>query len=241
MRLLCGAWLVPAASLIWIGLASTDLRHASDSSQLLALGRTQATAMLLALLTMLIGASVFVRHGAGRPDRNRSGDRGAPASALLASHGTTAALAVAAAVAGSLAERAAPILYPVAAVFGFWALLALPRVLLRSGDGWTSPLVALGVGISFQLTIGWLHLADPASVLSPVLIVEGLALAWVSASAARVDPFAATASAERVVGVEAPVVDDPVPTGLVGSVSPEPTGFAPRPAKPSIPEVMAGR
>ncbi len=241
MRLLCGVWLVPAASLIWIGLASTDLRHANDSSQLLALGRTQAMAMLLAMLTILIGASVFVRHGADRSDRSRPGDRCAPASVLLASHGTAAALAVAAAVAGLLVDRAAPILYPVAAVLGFWALLALPRVLLRSADGWTSPLVALGVGISFQLTIGWLHLADPASVLSPVLIVEGLVLAWVAASAARVDPFAEAVTGETAVEVEVPVVNEPAPAGLVGSVAPEPTGFAPRPAKPSIPEVMAGR
>ncbi|MEL6984185.1 MAG: hypothetical protein AAFO29_17295, partial [Actinomycetota bacterium] len=62
MRILCGVWLVPAASLIWIGLAATDVRRASEASQVIALGRTQATAVLLAIFTVLIGACVFIRQ-----------------------------------------------------------------------------------------------------------------------------------------------------------------------------------
>jgi len=244
MRVLCGAWLVPAASLIWIGLAATGLREASESSQALALGRTQATALVLALLTVLIGASVFVRQLGDRPPvRIEPQDDGRSQSmSWIWSHGAAGLVAIVAAAIASAAEREAVILFSVAACCGLWAALVVPRVLLRHVDGWSSPLsalVALAAGISFQLTIGWLHLANPTASLAPGLVAEGLALAWVAASAARIDPFGQMAqAAERS---EVVVVVEPVPSERVASAGTSPTEFSPAPARPSIPEAAVGR
>lgn len=242
MRMLCGAWLVPATSLIWIGLAATEIRQTGDASHALALGRTQATAIVLAAFTVLTGASAFVRQPpvadlAGNRDANGSGDAGEwdtggrPGPALgtpwIWTHLFAAVLAVPTALVGAAVETLAPVLFPVAALGGFWAGLAVARALVRYPGAWSGPLAALAGGISFQLTVGWLHLAHPSATASPILIMEGLILAWAAASAARVDPFAppALALAER------PSAE------LVGSTA----GFSPGPAQPSIPEAAVGR
>lgn len=188
LRLLCGAWLVPAASLIWIGLATTGLRHVGDSSLAIALGRTQALAVLLAVFTALIGANVCVRHP--RPLRPARGDR---SGLWLLGHGAALSLAAPALLLGAVAESLAPLLWPLAAVAGFAAGLGVPRALLRIPGVWSGPLAALSVGVTFQVTIGWLHLIHPAALASPVLIAEGVVLAWAAASAARVEPFMALA------------------------------------------------
>lgn len=243
MRVLCGAWLVPAASLIWIGLAATGLREASDSSQALALGRTQATALVLALLTVLIGASVFVRQlGELPPPRAEADGRSGTMLSWLWSHGLAALVAIVVAVTAAVVDRGTVVLFPIAACCGLWAALVVPRVLLRHVDEWSNPLTALAAltaGISFQLTIGWLHLANPTAGLAPILVAEGLVLAWVAASAARIDPFSRATrvadSPEMVVVVESASPD------LVAPAGPATTDFSPGPARPSIPEAAVGR
>lgn len=263
MRILCGTWLVPAASLIWIGLAATEVRQASEASQTMALGRTQATAILLALFTVLIGACVFIRQLDDQRLANGStatlgqpptfdATGGRPAAARwAASHVLAAVVALAAALAGSIATSpgVAAILMPVAAGLGFWASLVFPRFLVRHVGGWSSPLVVLAAGVGFQLTVGWLHLANPTAQLAPALIAEGLVLAWVAASAARMDPFAAIpvtipatgAVGQRTVTGDGSMATEPAPAALAASVAADQTGFAPRPATPSIPEAMVGR
>ena len=67
-------------------------------------------------------------------------------------------------------------------MLGFWAGLALPRWLTRCPGLWSGPVAALAVGMAFQLTVGWLHLADPAAMSSPIPLAEGLILAWAAAA-----------------------------------------------------------
>lgn len=243
--MLCGAWLVPAASLIWVGLAATGLREASESSQALALGRTQATALVLALLTVLIGASVFVRQFADLPPARVEPRADRPSGSTVSwmwSHGVAAVAAIAVALTASVVDREAVVLFPVAACCGLWAALVVPRVLLRHVDGWSNPmtaLAALAACISFQLTIGWLHLANPTATLAPSLVAEGLAMAWVAASAARIDPFGR--AAEAVEHPEMVVVVEAAQAARGASMAPSPTEFSPAPARPSIPEAAVGR
>ncbi len=245
MRVLCGAWLVPAASLIWIGLAAAGLREASASSQSLALGRTQATALVLALLTVLIGASVFVRQlGELQPTRTGADldRRSGTTMSWTWSHGVAGLGAIVVAVTGSTVERGTVVLFPIAACCGLWAALVVPRALLRLVDGWSSPLIAqaaLAAGISFQLTIGWLHLVSPTATLAPSLVVEGLLLAWFAASAARIDPFGR--KAEVAESSDLVVVVETAPADRVTPVAPSPADFSPAPARPSIPEAAVGR
>jgi hypothetical protein len=103
----------------------------------------------------------------------------------------------------------------------------------------------LAAGVGFQLTVGWLHLANPTAALAPALIAEGLVLAWVAASAARVDPFAVApvvaSPGVSPVGNGEPVVLEAAPAARSSAVGTDPAGFATRPAKPSIPEAMVGR
>ncbi len=235
MRLLCGAWLVPAASLIWIGLATTGIRRTSDASEALALGRTQATAIVLAIFTVLVGASVFVRQSPVIDQRPDGADR-LPSTRPLSwawGHLAGAVVAAPAALLGMAVDDLAPALLPLAALTGFWAGLVVPRALLRHPGSWSEPLAALAVGISFQLTVGWLHLAHPSATGSPLLVAEGLILAWAAASAARVDPFSPTLAPAL-----APV--DAVPTEVVAVPTGAPA-FRSSPAQPSLPEAAVGR
>lgn len=237
LRVLCGAWLVPAASLIWVGLATTGLRSISPASLALALGRTQAVAVLLAIFTTLIGASVCARQ----PRRPRPVEPDAGADPWLAGHAVAVVLAALAILVGVGLRSLTPFLWPVAAVAGFAAALALPRALLRIRGVWTAPLAALAVGMAFQLTIGWLHVANPAALASPILIVEGLVLAWAAASAARVEPFAPLATIAVGPTLGAALPDR---TEVVEAVPAEPAPAArvsPAPARPSFAEPLAGR
>ena len=229
MRLLCGAWLVPSASLIWIGLATAGIRRSSEASQALALGRTQASALLLAVFTVLVGASVFIRQSPAGACGDRVFAGGADRSSRSPwfwSHLAAAAVAVPCVIVGAAFDSLAPVFLPAGALCGFWAVLALPRGLIRLPGAWSDPLAALAVGVAFQLTVGWLHLAHPSAGASPVLVAEGLILAWAAASAARVDPFATPI-----------VMTELAPAELVGSTA----SFSPAPAQPSIPEAMVGR
>jgi hypothetical protein len=234
LRLLCGAWLVPATSLIWIGLATAGLRTISEASLAEALGRTQAAAVILAVFTLLIGASVFVRQTAPLLPADESaptdGLAGGPSGPWLAVHAVLLLVALPAVPLGLLVASLAPLLWTLAALAGFAGALALPRALLRFPEAWSGPLAALAVGIVFQLTVGWLHVVHPVGVASPVLVAEGLILAWAAASAARVDPFAAANPATEPVEVVDPAQ---LATGD--------GGFSRASAPPSFAESMAGR
>lgn len=237
LRVLCGAWLVPAASLMWVGLATTGLRSISEASLSLALGRTQAVVVLLTLFTMLVAASVCIRQ----PRRLRPAARPGGSTPWLAGHGVALGLAFLAVATGVALRSLTPFLWPVAALSGFIAGLAVPRALLRIPGVWSGPLAALAVGASFQLTIGWLHVANPAALASPILIVEGLVLAWAAASAARVEPFAPLAVVPAGVTLASTAPDqaealDPVPVEAAPVVR-----VSPAPARRSFAEPMVGR
>lgn len=255
LRILFGAWLLPAASLIWIGLATTGVRETGEASLALALGRTQATSLLLAVFTVLIGASAVVRHRsvldeagstpAGDAPTDPPGDQLAPASSRgpasgdgirltwLAGHAAAAALALPMAAIAAVGLGRLEVVLPIAAVSALAAGLALPRALLRCRSGRCGPLAALAVAVVFQLSIGWLHVVHPAGMASPLLAVEGVLLAWAATAAARLDPFV------EPVPPWAPVPPEPVGPATVGLAGR--AGLSLRPARPSRSRVPAGR
>ena len=231
LRLLFGAWLIPAAALMWIGLAATGLRAVDPSALGLALGRTQAMAVLLAVFTVLIGASAFVRRPQLVPappvdSGHRRGPSPAPSPLLHLSALVTAAISILAA--GALGS-AGSALWSLAALSAFAAGLYLPRALVRLPCPWAGPLAALAAGMVFQLTVGWLHVVHPAGMASPALIIEGLILAWASVAAARVGLHPVPAA-----GVEPGADDTAVELVVSGS------GFSPTSAPPSFVEPVVG-
>jgi hypothetical protein len=249
LRMLCGAWLLPAASLVWMGFASTGLREVDDASLALALGRTQALALLLTVLGAPLAATAFLRSPAGepaRPPRLREepvglGLRppwrprtGIEAGLGLAGHLICLVLAVSSAAAGVAWPSLSPALFPAAALAGFWAALALPRWLLARPGADAGPLAALVVGIAFQLTVGWLHLAHPGGVASPALVAEGMVLAWAATAAARVDVF------PQPHRESSPVGRSPLPAGAGRSVAAA-GALSQAPGRRSIPGAAVGR
>ncbi|MEL6985052.1 MAG: hypothetical protein AAFO29_21655, partial [Actinomycetota bacterium] len=207
----------------------------------------------LAIFTVLIGACVFIRQlddqrpvSPGATPTRTPGGR-SRSTRWACGHGAAGVAAVAIALTGwaAASETMAAILAPAAAGLGFWAALVVPRLLVRLVGGWSSPLVVLAAAIGFQLTVGWLHLTNPTAALAPALIVEGLVLAWVAASAARVDPFVTIPTpipaAELAAATGAAVVPEPASAARTAPATPDPAGFAPRAAKPSMPEAMVGR
>ena len=240
LRALSGAWLVPAASLIWVGLATAGLRSVEEGDLALTVGRIQAVSLLLGVFTLLFGASVYVRRAVpvapastspGRTDRS-------PGPGWLAGHVVLLAVVPPLVVLGALVESVATLLWPLAALAAFAGGLVLPRALLRFPEGWSGPMAALATGVVFQLTIGWLHVVHPTGLASPALVAEGLILAWAAASAARVDPFATPAPAPT--GAEA--ADDTTrPRAEVSSRAAGGPPFSRASAPPSFAEPAVGR
>ncbi len=257
LRVLFGAWLLPAASLIWIGLATTGFRETGETSLALALGRTQAISLLLAVFTILIGASAAVRQ-------QTPADREPPEAAVgrsldgpvvdlapeavdvpvaaaaarfgwLAGHAAAGALAMLMAAAAAIGLGPLEIVLPIAAVLGLVGGLALPRALLRCRSGHGGPLAVLAIAVVFQLSIGWLHVVHPAGMASPLLAVEGVLLAWAATAAARMDPFVEPAPLWAPVPPPEPVAGAAT-VGVVGRA-----GFSLRPARPPRSGVPAGR
>ena len=249
LRMLCGAWLLPAASLVWMGFASTGLRQVDDASLALALGRTQALALLLTVLSVPVAATAFLRSPAGEPALRPSlraetvglglGPPWRPRTGIeaglgLAGHLICLVLAVSAAAAGVASPSLSPALFPAAALAGLWAALAVPRWLLARPGADTGPLAALLVGVAFQLTVGWLHLAHPGGVASPALVAEGIVLAWAATAAARVEVFPGPHPEAS------PVERSPLPAGVGRSVAPA-GALSQAPARRSIPGAAVGR
>jgi hypothetical protein len=234
LRMLFGAWLFPAAGLIWIGFASIGLRPAPPGSLDAALGRTQAVAVALVVLTVPVLISAVVRSAptlrVERPDLSVTG-----------AAGLVAVLAVAAA---GLAPDLAPTALPLAAVAGFAALAWPARWIVELPLAAAGPLAALAVGVAFQLTIGWLHVAQPGGVGSAAVVFEGMALAWAAAAAARLDPFdaghaAAASWADQPVAKPATV--DLIPVGPAESdPSPAPSTVAARSESAVAPQELVG-
>ncbi len=220
MRLLCLAWLGPAVSLLWIGFATVGIRTASRRELDLALDRIQAAAVLLALFGWLMGLLWSLRTLEYLPSARRIGSGswlGGPIG-----HGVAAIVSMITGLAATVGDRVDTALVSVAVIAGFYALLFVTRWLLRIPLDPAMPLALLSVGAAFQVTVGWLHVLHPTGALAPLLVVEGVAMAWMALAASRV---VATAGAAAAVVAEERVVE---------TISQAPT-------QPSLPEPAVGR
>lgn len=104
-----------------------------------------------------------------------------------------------------------------------WATRSWGRVLpLRQ-------LAVLAVVVGWQLTVGWAHLVDPTGWFSPLLVVEGLALAWASVAAAR------------VIGPETVPLAEPSTLDERLAAAAESELVSQAPVRPSLPEPAVGR
>ncbi|MGI9594822.1 MAG: hypothetical protein ACR2QK_01600 [Acidimicrobiales bacterium] len=202
MRMVCLAWLAPATSLVWIGFASIGIRTASKRELDLALDRVQAMAVLLAIFGCLIGLVWALRTIEYLPSPARIGAE----SRLFRPAGHAVALATGLVILlfASLTEvtdpagRSGTTLLAVAAGLGCHGLSFVTRWLLRAPLDPSLPLALLSLGAAFQVTVGWLHVLHPTGILAPLLVIEGLVMAWTSVAAARV-----VMAAERTVDVAA--------------------------------------
>ena len=223
MRLLCVAWLGPAVALVWIGFGSIGVRSIPPGELDMALDRVQAAAILLALFSTLIGLLWALRTMDYLPTASRVGT----GSAIFgrSSHAAAAALSLLAcpfATAGGLVAGVAAV---IASFAGFYALSFVARWLLLAPVEHAFPLATLAAGAAFQVTVGWLHVLHPTGPLAPLLVVEGLVLAWTAVAAARI----------------VDVADSPVPaTVAAGDIATVET-VSQAPAQQSLPEPAVGR
>ncbi|MGH1491252.1 MAG: hypothetical protein ACRBK7_17955 [Acidimicrobiales bacterium] len=184
--------------------------------------------MLLAIFGLVLGLIWALRVWAYLPAINRIGASRSrwlgPVShlvaALVALSSALAALSLnTSSSSGSEFESAPPVLLAVAAISGFYACSLAGRWVLHAPITAAFQLAMLVFGASFQATVGWLHRANPTGALAPVLVVEGLVLAWMSVSAGRavaqvvavadsaVQPVAGTSGAEQADPSSNPAVE----------------------------------
>lgn len=182
MKALCGLWLIPGVALTWIGFVSMGLRRAENANPLRSLEQVQAMTVVLAIFTAVIGMMWAVRIIDHMPDHTPRMVK--PSGRACAVHLGAGAVAVAAFVIGRLTGDGG-LWIGLAAIAGFVAGLGLLRPLSAAPVGRPRTLVAFGAATIFQLTIGWLHLLDPAGRLAMTTVAAGLILAWTATAAVR--------------------------------------------------------
>ena len=223
LRALCLAWLAPATWLLWVGLAVSGLRAQTADQIAMALDRIQALSLVLAVFTHAVGLLWLLRVVPVRP-RPPAGDCRAARWRVdgAAGHALAAALAVAAGTA--LAAGIGPVraVAALAAGAAWYAASGAGRLLLATPLASPLPLAALSWATCYRLTAGWSLPAAPGGPLAPLLLAEGLMLAWVSLAAARA--VLAGAPADDAIDVVARV-------DLVSQA----------PARRSLPEPAVGR
>lgn len=184
MRLLCLTWIVPAVSLVWIGFASVGLRNVEDAHLVRSLERVQAGATMLTIFGCLIGLIWALRTMDYLPAMRRIGSGSRLRGPI--SHLAAALLGVTTGLVATTGSTPRPGVTIVAVVSGLYAVSLVARWVLRSPLDPSLPLALLSLAAGFQLTVGWLHVMYPDGRLAPLLVVEGLALAWIALAAARV-------------------------------------------------------
>lgn len=241
IRLLCWSWIVPAVMLVWAGLAATGFRGGGDHGVAMALARTQAVAVLLAIFTPVVGLIWALRtwdHLPG-PAQATEADRDGLRNVFVGPIGHLVAAVVAGAtLIGAIARHDLSVpLTVVAATAGCYACLIVPRTVLRAPVPSSFHLAMFNTAIIGQVTFGWLHLLHPAGKTNSLLIAEGLALAW-----------AATAAGRAVGSTEATTVLQPedlavvaLADGSADSAEPAMDLISPVPALQPLPEPAVGR
>lgn len=230
MRIVCLAWTVPGVALVWIGFASIGLRSVDDRDLSSSLDGVVAVSVLLAIFGCLIGLLWVLRTMDHIPAISRVGSGSLVTG--LPGHLAAGVVAMAAGLLVTVGDRPHPVAVAVAVTAGFYTLLVVARWVLLTCVDPAAPLAALSVGIAYQLTIGWVHVLHPTGVLAPLLVVEGLALAWASLAAARV--VAAMALAGVTPAPDIAAVDVAGDQSLGGLISQAP-------AQRSLPGPVVGR
>lgn len=192
-RLVCLAWLIPAVSMVWVGFGAIGLRPIDRPSFDAAFDRIQAVAILLTIFGNLIGLIWALRVWAYLPAIERT--RAASGRFGPMSHVGSGLVMLSALLLAGIQPSARPVLLTLAALSGFHALSFIGRWLLRAPIMSPFPIAMLAFGSVFQVTIGWLHGAESAAFLAPLLVVEGLLLAWMAVAAAKAVAHTALADA----------------------------------------------
>ena len=223
LRMLCLAWLMPAVGLVWVGFATVGIRSVDEADRVRSLDRIQAVAIMLAIFGCLVGLRWALRTMDYLPSVRRIGADSRWFG--VRSHGVAAVVAMVSGLAATVGPELRPRLALVAVGAGFYALSLVSRWLLRAPLDPALPLALLGLGAGFQVTIGWLHVLYPTGALSPLLVIEGLILAWIALAAGR------------VVGALVPSAE-----ATVDTMAAEPAErVSQAPAQPSLPEPAVGR
>ncbi len=229
MRMVCLSWIIPGVALVWIGFASVGLRSVDERDLSRSLDGVEAVSVLLAIFGCLIGLLWVLRTMDHIPAASRIGSGSTLTG--LAGHAATAVVAVAAGLLVAVGDRPHPVAIVLVVGAAFYTLLVVARWVLLTSIASAVPLALLSVGIAYQLTVGWLHVLHPTGILAPLLVVEGLALAWASLAAARV--VAATAAVGATEAGEA-IAEAATDNGIGELISQAP-------AQPSLPGPAVGR
>lgn len=149
----------------------------------IAFDRVQAIAMLLSIFGLLIGLSWTLRVWTYLPALSRV--RTSDGQFGPASHSAAAAMSGVAILLAELVEPARTPLMIIAVFAGFYACSLAGRWVLMAPVVAPFPIAMLAFGAAYQVTVGWVHAAEPAGVLAPLLVAEGLILAWMAIAAGR--------------------------------------------------------
>lgn len=231
VQALCLSWMIPAIGLVWTGFATIGLRSISAAELAGGLERIQAVVVMLAIFTMPIGCIWALRTWPSIEGLRAVGGRRPIARPGM--HAVSLAVAAVALLGMQLTGWGSGPFAIVASAAGFHAALLLARWLQHAPVDRTFPLVALSVGACFQATIGWQHILNPNSMLAPLLVIEGLGLAWAAIAAARVVRSVESGFEQTVAAVAE--ADETAST----SADPEPISQAP--ALQPLPEPAVGR
>lgn len=184
LKLLCLSWLVPGVALTWIGFGSMGIRTAA--TPLAPLEMVQAISALLFIFAAVMAAMWMVRVGDQLPTyrrpRSRRPARGYLATAVL---GLVALAALVAARTATGAGSASGPWYAIAAGAGFFFALGLLRPLAGAPVARPATVMAFAAACIYQVTVGWLHLLDPAGPYAITIVGQGLALIWTATAATR--------------------------------------------------------
>ncbi len=184
MQALSLAWVLPAVGLVWTGFAAIGLRDLTQSEVATSLGRIQALVVMLSIFTVPVGCIWALRTWRripglavlGRGNR-LSGPQG---------HLISLVIAVLAVLGLLVTDRAGNALTWIAAIAGCHAGLIVSRWVRYAPLNRSFPAAVLSAGAALQATVGWLHVVNPGAPLAPLIVVEGLALAWAAIAATRI-------------------------------------------------------
>lgn len=182
MKVLCGLWLIPSVALTWIGFVSMGIRDTAPEVTLHSLEKVQAMSVLLAIFTLVVAAMWAIRVGDHLPEYRRTIGRRSEEARFV--HFSFGVITIATFTTAKLTDGTGP-WFTIAAWSAFLFFVGLLRPISAAPVVRPYTLTAFAAACLFQLTVGWLHLLDPAGEFAITTVAQGLVLAWTATASVR--------------------------------------------------------